>query len=119
MFKSSPPEQKEFTTEELTGYIACELKKDGEPCTHIDVDGGEGEDAGEEAWKKMSTEHPTWRCGKHGLKLLGPYPASAAWGLGIVMMPAQPFFRCPRQGHDGCTNQGGLRGANGYGCPPL
>lgn len=44
MFKPSPPEQKEFTTEELTGYIACELKKDGEPCTHIDVDGGEGED---------------------------------------------------------------------------
>ena len=73
------------------------------------------QDAGEE----MSTEHPTWRCGKHGLKLLGPYSASAALGLGIVMMPAQPFFRCPRQGHDGCTNQGGLRGANGYGCPPL
>ena len=73
------------------------------------------QDAGEE----MSTEHPTWRCGKHGLKLLGPYPASAARGLGIAMSPAQPFFRCPRQGHDGCTIQGGLRGANGYGCPPL
>jgi len=80
-----------------------------------DEDEEEDEDEGEE----VSTEHPTWRCGKHGLKLLGPYPASAALGLGIAMMPAQPFFRCPRQGHDGCTNQGGLRGANGYGRPPL
>ena len=95
-----------------------------------DEDEDEDEDADEEARKnaqenaqdageEMSTEHPTWRCGEHGLKLLGPYPASAAWGLGIAMSPAQPFFRCPRQGHDGCTNQGGLRGANGYGCPPL
>ena len=79
----------------------------------------EDEDEDEDEGEEMSTEHPTWHCGKHGLKLLGPYPASAGLGLGIVMMPAQPFFRCPRQGHDGCTNQGGLRGANGYGCPPL
>ena len=61
----------------------------------------------------MTSRHPTWVCGKHGLKLLGPYKSADARKMGIVMFPAQDFYRCPQQGKDGCTNQGGLRGANG------
>lgn len=67
----------------------------------------------EEEAEGIST-HSTWTCGKHGLKLLGPFKAQDAKQFGIVMMPPQDFYRCPRQGKDGCSNQGGLRGANGF-----
>jgi len=59
--------------------------------------------------------HDTWRCPVHGHKLLGPYPASQIKEFRICMCPAQAFYRCPEQGTGGCSNRGGLVGANGFG----
>lgn len=63
----------------------------------------------------MTSKHPSWTCAKHGHRLLGPYPAADAEHFSIMMFPPQDFYRCPLQGQDGCTNQGGLRMANGFG----
>ena len=59
--------------------------------------------------------HETWRCPVHGHKLLGPYSASRQEEFCIFLSPAQDFYRCPEQGTGGCSNRGGLVGANGSG----